>query len=187
MPASASVSQRPGAAREEELRAAVEAAVESLAEEITSLRTLIVELRPAALDEYGAAAAIESLAERTAARQGIEVDVHLDLAWERGERADAPHPGAREHALPPRAGVADQRRAPRRRAAASQIDVTERDGSLDVTVTDDGRGFDVESRSTGFGLIGMRERVKLAAGELEIETGRSGTTVRARLPVRRLA
>ena len=65
--------------------------------------------------------------------------------------------------------------------------MTERDGSLDVTVTDDGRGFDAESRSTGFGLIGMRERVKLAAGELEIETGRGGTTVRARLPVRRLA
>ena len=76
-----------------------------------------------------------------------------------------------------------------RHAGASrvQIDVTERDGSLDVTVTDDGCGFDLESRSTGFGLMGMRERVKLAAGELDIETGPSGTTVHARLPVRRRA
>ena len=76
-----------------------------------------------------------------------------------------------------------------RHAGASrvQIDVIERDGSLDVTVTDDGRGFDLESRSTGFGLTGMRERVKLAAGELEIEPGLSRTTVHARLPVRRLA
>ena len=56
---------------EEDLRGAVEVAVESVTEEIANLRSLIVELRPAALDEYGAAAAIESLAERTSARQGI--------------------------------------------------------------------------------------------------------------------
>jgi signal transduction histidine kinase len=58
-----------------------------------------------------------------------------------------------------------------RHAGASrvQIDVTERDGSLDVVVTDDGRGFDVDARFTGFGLTGKRERVKLAAGTLEIQ------------------
>ena len=61
---------------EQELRAAVESAVENVVEEIANLRTLIVELRPAALDEYGAAAAIESLAERTAARQGIASRSH---------------------------------------------------------------------------------------------------------------
>ena len=72
-------------------------------------------------------------------------------------------------------------------AGRVEIDVTERDGSLDVAVTDDGRGFDVGARPAGFGLMGMRERVKLAAGELEIETGRSGTTVRARLPAQRRA
>ena len=69
-----------------------------MVEEIANLRTLIVELRPAALDEYGVAAAIESLAERTAARQGIAVDAHVDLAWERGEEPAAPHARAREHA-----------------------------------------------------------------------------------------
>ena len=138
---------------EEELRAAVEAAVENLAEEITSLRTLIVELRPAALDEYGAGAAIESLAERTAARQGIDVDVHLDLAWERGEQPTR-HTPELESTL--YRLVQESLTNAVRHAGASrvQIDVTERDGSLDVTVTDDGRGFDVESRSTGFGLIG---------------------------------
>src|SRR3954462_1169782 len=70
---------------EEELRRSVEAAVESVTEEIANLRALIVELRPAALDEYGPAAAIETLAERTAARQGIEVEAHVDLAFERGD------------------------------------------------------------------------------------------------------
>ena len=169
---------------EEELRAAVEAAVENLAEEITSLRTLIVELRPAALDDYGAAAAIESLAERTAARQGIEIDVHLDLGWERGDEP-ARHTPELESTLYRLVQESLTNAVRHAGAGRVQIDVTEADGCLDVVVTDDGRGFDVESRSTGFGLLGMRERVKLAAGELEIETGPSGTTVHARLPVRR--
>ena len=59
---------------DDDLRTAVETAVESVTEEIANLRALIVELRPAALDEYGAAAAIESLAERTSAREGIPVE-----------------------------------------------------------------------------------------------------------------
>ena len=165
---------------EDELRAAVEAAVENLAEEITSLRTLIVELRPAALDEYGAAAAIESLAERTAARQGIEVDVRIGLGAEPARHA--PELESTLYRLVQESLTNAVRHAGARRV---RIDVTEADGCLDVVVTDDGRGFDIESRSSGFGLLGMRERVKLAAGELEIETGPGGTTVHARLPVRR--
>ena len=70
-------------------------------------------------------------------------------------------------------------------ATRVKIDVTERDGSVDLAVTDDGRGFDAAARSAGFGLTGMRERVALAAGALEIETGATGTTVRARLPAHR--
>ena len=59
---------------------------------------------------------------------------------------------------------------------------------MDVAVADDGRGFDTATPdSGGFGLTGMRERVELADGELDIESGPSGTTVRARLPVRRRA
>ena len=70
---------------EAELRDAVDLAVESVTEEIANLRALIVELRPAALDEYGPAAAIESLAARTAERQGIAVEARVDLAFERGD------------------------------------------------------------------------------------------------------
>jgi signal transduction histidine kinase len=65
--------------------------------------------------------------------------------------------------------------------------VTERDGFLDIAVSDDGGGFDPAADAAGFGLLGMRERVALAAGELDIETGHTGTTVRARLPARRNA
>jgi signal transduction histidine kinase len=171
---------------EQELRAAVESAVENVVEEIANLRTLIVELRPAALDEYGAAAAIESLAERTAARQGIAVDVHADLDWERG---DAPTRHTPELESTVYRLVQESLTNAVRHAGASRvrIDLTERDAFLDVAVSDDGRGFDPVARAAGFGLVGMRERVALAAGKLAIESAPGGTTVRARLPVRRVA
>jgi signal transduction histidine kinase len=170
---------------EQDLRAAAGSAVENVIEEIANLRTLIVELRPAALDEYGAAAAIESLAERTAARQGIAVEVHADLAWERG---DAPTRQTPELESTVYRLVQESLTNAVRHAGASHvhIHVTERDGFLDIAVSDDGGGFDPAAQATGFGLLGMRERVALAAGELTVETGPGGTTVRARLPVRRV-
>ena len=72
---------------EDDLRSAVETAVESVTEEIANLRALIVELRPAALDEYGTGRRDRSLAERTSAREGIPVELEIDLAFERGEEA----------------------------------------------------------------------------------------------------
>jgi len=172
---------------EADLRTAVEAAVESVTEEIANLRSLIVELRPAALDEYGAAAAIESLAERTAAREGIPVEAHVDLAFERGDEAErhTPELEGTTYRLVQEALTNAVRHAG---ASHIRIDVSERDGCIEVEVSDNGRGFDpATADSGGFGLTGMRERVELADGELDIDSSPSGTTVKARLPVRRRA
>jgi len=171
---------------EQQLRAAVESAVENVVEEIANLRTLIVELRPAALDEFGVAAAIESLGERTAARQGIAVDVNVDLDWERGD-APARHTPELESTI--YRLVQESLTNAVRHAGASRvrIEVIERDGFLELAVADDGKGFDLGARAAGFGLMGMRERVALAAGELDLQTAPGGTTVRARLPARRAA
>ena len=170
---------------EADLRAAVEAAVESVTEEIANLRSLIVELRPAALDEYGAGPAIESLAERTSARQGIPVEAHVDLAFERGEEPTR-HTADLESTTYRLVQEALTNAVRHAGASRIRIDVTEHDGCVEVAVADDGRGFDPETTDGGgFGLTGMRERVELADGELDIDSGPSGTTVRARLPVRR--
>jgi signal transduction histidine kinase len=55
---------------------------------------------------------------------------------------------------------------------------------VDLTVTDDGRGFDPRRLGTDrLGLAGISERVRLLGGAVEIETSRGGgTTVRATLP-----
>lgn len=59
-------------------------------------------------------------------------------------------------------------------------------GELTLTVTDDGKGFDVAAAQSrgGIGLISMRERIETVGGQCEIRSiqGR-GTTVVARVPV----
>ena len=171
---------------EQDLRTAVDAAVESVTEEIANLRTLIVELRPAALDEYGPAAAIENLAERTAARDGISVEAHVDMAWERGDEAERHTPELESTAY---RLVQEALTNASRHAGASniRIDVTDHDSCVKIAVTDDGRGFDLNEKPKGFGLTGMRERVDLAGGLLDIESGPSGTTIHANLPAQRRA
>ena len=103
----------------EALSEAVDAVLEGLGNEIDGLRHLITELRPAALDDLGLAAALEALARRAQAIDGLDVKTEIDLGAAR-RRADArrrraPRRGAREHDLPGRAGGADERQPPRRR------------------------------------------------------------------------
>ena len=51
---------------------------------------------------------------------------------------------------------------------------------------DDGRGFDPDAATGGFGLLGMRERVGLVQGKVEVTSAPGdGTTVRARIPAER--
>jgi signal transduction histidine kinase len=68
-------------------------------------------------------------------------------------------------------------------ATTVHVRIAAADGRLLVEVIDDGRGFDPEAGTAGFGLAGMRERVYLAGGELEITPAETGTTVRCTLPL----
>ena len=70
-------------------------------------------------------------------------------------------------------------------AAATRVLVRVRDAgdAIELLVRDDGAGFDPHRRSTGFGLVGMRERLALVRGTLDIETTPGGgTTLRAVIP-----
>ena len=70
------------------MSAAVESVLEGLGEEIDGLRHLITELRPAALDDLGLAAALQALARRAQAIDGLDVQTEIDL----GPESD--HPGS---------------------------------------------------------------------------------------------
>jgi signal transduction histidine kinase len=62
-----------------------------------------------------------------------------------------------------------------------RVEVERVNGSVEVVVEDDGCGFDPGAASGGLGLVGMRERVELTGGRLDIAGG-GGTRVMARLP-----
>ena len=180
--------------RPEALREAFRQGIEQLEEGITNLRALITDLRPAALDELGAQAAVEAIAER-AARHGIEVDVGIDLDHERvqgqrgeGEEALARHTPELETAIYRIVQEALTNATKHGEARRAVVEIHEEGETVHVLVRDDGVGFDPAADTGGFGVLGMRERVELLDGTLEIDSSPgAGATVRATLPVRRRA
>jgi signal transduction histidine kinase len=162
----------------ERLRAAVDDAVTRIEEEIGGLRGLVRELRPAALDELGLAAAIEGLADRIAGRYGVAVAADVRLG------PDAPRYAPELETALYRIVQEGLGNAARHSGARHlHVEIAEADGALHAEIADDGAGFDPEAPSGGFGLAGMRERVALLHGELEIASSEQGTRVSAALPL----
>ena len=163
------------------LAAAADDAIELLRQEATNLRALITDLRPAALDDYGIAGAIEALVARVA-RQGIEVDLQMDLEYEPGLRPTR-YPAELESAVYRIVQEALTNAVKHGRAEHARLEIREDESAIRITVEDDGAGFDPSSSTAGFGLLGMRERVELFGGSLEIDAapGR-GTTIRVVVP-----
>ncbi|MEA2449042.1 MAG: hypothetical protein QOG63_974 [Thermoleophilaceae bacterium] len=170
-----------GSARRSGSPEAMEAAIaEASAEtrrEIVNLRALIAELRPAALDELGLGPAIETLAERSAAAAGVEVATRVAL----GAGADRLAPET-ESAVYRVVQEALTNVAKHSQARHVRVEVARVNGSIDVLVEDDGRGFDPASCRGGLGLVGMRERVELTGGRLDVRSRAGATRVAARLP-----
>jgi signal transduction histidine kinase len=160
-------------------------ALEQIDLSITGLRSLITELRPATLDEYGLAAAAEALVDRLRAASGVHITTDIALAWEDG-LAEARHEDEIESTL--YRLVQEGLNNALRHGEPERVDVSIQEGEHDVVVEirDDGRGFDPAERREGFGLLGMRERVALVGGTLEIQSSMgAGTLVSARVPGRR--
>lgn len=154
-------------------------AVEQLDLQIFELRNLISELRPAALDAFGLEAALTSLVERAAANGAPAVDATVALAEKGSTRRYAPEVETAVYRLVQEALTNIAKHAG---ASAVRLEVVDQEGTLSATVTDDGGGFDPAAQFKGFGLAGMRERVALVGGELEITSSASGTTLAARIP-----
>jgi signal transduction histidine kinase len=148
---------------------------------IANLRALITDLRPGALDELGLEAAISALAERSS-RYGLDVRVSVDV--ESGAPKQRRHPGELETAV---YRIAQEALTNAGKHGAAQHVVIELIGdetALELSVRDDGTGFDPAADTNGFGLMGMHERAALLDGELRVVSAPGeGTTITARLPV----
>jgi signal transduction histidine kinase len=145
---------------------------------LQDVRRLAVELRPAALDDFGLAAALERLVDTHRHDRDVVVDLEVRIGDER---------------LPTDVETTMYRIVQEaltnitKHAGASRISVlvTRKRNAAVVVVEDDGLGFDTTSPTSGLGLAGMRERVALVGGRLRLETSPgTGTTIAAEVPLR---
>ena len=167
---------------EQLFRRATSEALDQLDTEIESLRVLISELRPAALDELGLRAAIVALAERTRVRHGIDVTTAIDPPQE-PSRSSALDP-ERETVVYRVVQEALTNAARHARPESVAVRLSQSNGEVRVLITDDGQGFDPSAPTQGFGLVGMRERVSLVNGRFELASSPGGTTIAISLPAR---
>jgi two-component system, NarL family, sensor histidine kinase DevS len=143
---------------------------------LQDVRALAVELRPSALDDFGLAPAIERLAETFSERSGIKTVVQANLVQRLPPEIETTIYRVVQEAL---TNVVKHSGAEH-----VSIVISNRGGGVAATVEDDGRGFaSKDVRADALGLLGMRERLALAGGTLEIESsGESGTTIAAHVP-----
>jgi len=170
------------------LAAAVDQAIEMLGNGIENLRSLITELRPAALDELGTVPAVRALVERVRTTSGLDIELDVGLADEEGGTAHrhVPEVEAAVYRLVQEALTNVVKHAEAQHVAIRIADPDDDDGQLLVVIEDDGRGFDPGETGSGFGLLGMRERVTLVQGQLKvISRPGDGTRLTATIPVQR--
>ncbi len=160
--------------------AAIRQAIEDIELEIANLRGIITDLRPSMLDDLGLVPAIEALLDRRR-DAGLEIVGEVALGdLVSGDRGLDPQLETTIYRL-----VQESLTNVIKHAKASKVRVSVAliEGEVRIEVQDDGLGFDPAVRSEGFGLAGMRERVYLAGGTVELQSGENGTLVRARLPL----
>jgi len=138
-------------------------------------------LHPSILADLGLAEAVRAECERLTRRNTIEIQVKVD-----GIPDDIP----REPALCLFRVAEEALRNVIRHANARRVQVVLRgvDGGIQLAVQDDGTGFDPEAQRQrpSLGLTGMRERVLLLDGQLDIESSHdNGTVIMAWLPLSR--
>ena len=155
---------------------------------LAETRRLIVGLRPAVLDDMGLLPAIRWYAESTLAEAGVEVAIEADTPASR-------LPDHMETALFRIAQEAMTNVAKHARAHHATIALRVDDATAMVSVSDDGRGFEVADAlgrggadEASVGLVGIQERVRLLNGRLEItSTPGHGTTIRVTAPIEEAA
>jgi PAS domain S-box-containing protein len=159
------------------LRKAAELA-RQVAQDVRDLSHL---LHPPLLDEVGLESAIDWYARRFAAQTGIQVEVSI--------AAELPRlPSESETALfrIVQEALTNVRRHSGSAVARIHLGAEDSD-QIRLEIADEGKGSSnatlQKQSEVGVGVRGMRERMKQLGGRLEISSSRSGTIVRALLPL----
>lgn len=160
-----------GAALGDQLALLESGARDALAE----TRALVAATASANLVDGGVAAALERLGERFTRETDVRVTVTIMGTASMDRDAEVVVLRCAQE------GLANVRKHAQAGTASVALEVAESVASL--TVTDDGAGFDTSAASSGFGLLGLRERLTLVGGSLTVTSGGRGTRLVATLPL----
>jgi|GEM_PF-1826000 len=128
------------------------------------MRLLIYRLRPPILEEEGLAAALEARLETVETRAGLKTKLELTGMEEL--------PKDVENELYSIAIEALNNTLKHANAERVSVSLSQKDGTFNMEIADDGSGFDLDSaqESGGLGLRGMQERVAQLGGHFKIES-----------------
>jgi signal transduction histidine kinase len=159
-------------------RERLDAAVALCSDALEDTRALSRLLRPPILDDLGLEPALRALARSLAESSGLAIEVEIEPLPElEGDLQTLVFRVAQE---------ALNNAAKHAQAKQVLLRLIARAGILQLQVADDGRGTDPDAmlRSGGSGLGGMRERLRLYGGRLELHSAPGeGTRLRAVIPV----
>ncbi|MCB2227761.1 MAG: sensor histidine kinase [Desulfarculaceae bacterium] len=151
--------------------------VDNVNEALHHSRHIVSDLRPTILDNLGLVAALKKIANAFEENSGVEIEFisppHLELA-----------PGA---SIAIFRILQESLHNIRKHAAASHVWAKLElppDGRLEMTIEDDGKGFEPRQRTQGLGLMLIRERAENLGGQLLLRSSPGdGTTVKVMLPL----
>jgi signal transduction histidine kinase len=156
--------------------------IESVDDALQRVKDIALDLRPSVLDDLGLEAALRWFTDRLARHAGVAAHLSIDAL-------PVLEPGLQTACfrVTQEALTNVDRHA---RAHQVWIDLHVLDGALELTVRDDGVGFEVAAAKAraisgeSVGLLGMQERVSLLGGDYDIlRIPSGGTQVRARFPL----
>jgi len=142
---------------------------------VNEVRNMALLLRPSMLDDLGLVAAVEWQAREVSKRTGMLVETADE---------NVPDDLPEDHRICVYRVVQEALNNCSKHANAKRAKVTLKriPGHLQVTIEDDGKGFDA-TRVRGLGLIGMHERVSQLGGELKVNSDPGkGTRISVDLP-----
>lgn len=153
--------------------------LEMVDDTVAAVRRISMDLRPLMLDDLGLCAALEWLTRESARRMGLEIELKLD---------EANLPIDEQGSVTIYRIVQEALTNVARHAHASrvQVEVQRCGDQLVLSVEDNGIGFGEPChRNDGsLGLIGIRERVQILGGRLEIGNAPSGgARIRVSMPL----
>ncbi len=161
--------------RPDRARAILQQTMERARAILTDARRAIDDLRRSSPPDLKEAVLQE--VERFTASTGLPCPVEIDLP------ADLPQPVAETALRAISESLANIAR--HAQAHAAKLSLAVREGVLSIEICDDGIGFDPEAVQAGhYGLLGMRERIRLAGGSIEVRSGAGqGTQLTIQFPL----